>query len=152
MKKILLVFTTVSVLALFSGLLFFSKSEELEEKPLVEPTEEKSFIETTVESVVETVNRSSKCPLGQKYIDYNRPDVPGRCYTPAPDAGKTCESSSDCASGKCWVELDDPLIEKCDPQPGINHCPGVSGTCGDGSKISGIRIKEKDYVLWDLKD
>ncbi len=93
------------------------------------------------------------CPLGQKYIDYNRPDIPSRCYTPAPDAGKACYRSADCSSKHCMGDQNDSIIKNCDLKPNQeNYCPGVSGICGDGSEIGGIRIVRKDYVVWNRID
>jgi hypothetical protein len=108
---------------------------------------------TTPEPVSTTPkNQGGKCPPGQKYIEYGPGISPrSRCYTPATDAGKVCYSSADCQA-QCMGDLSDPAIKNCALELGPNHCPSVTGKCGNGSEISGAFIDKKDYVILNLLD
>jgi hypothetical protein len=91
------------------------------------------------------------CPPWKKYVNYNMPDIPPKCYTPAPDAGKVCYQYSDCTSWFCKGDENNPIIKECELKTNQqNYCPGVSGYCTDGGDVGGIRIDKKDYVSIEL--
>ncbi len=145
-KQKRLIFITIGLLSfIILGLVLRADNGQKKTKKITQP------IINLIEE--KEINKKLKCPPGQKYVDYGRPDIPSRCYTPAPDAGETCTSSTECTK-KCIVDENDPMIDECNIKPNQeNFCPGISGTCGDGSEIGVISIaQEPGYVIWFFPD
>ncbi len=149
-KQKTVIFITIGLLFfIMVGLVIWPYNGQKKTKIITQPMF--SLIDVIMEKKAE---EELKCPPGQKYVDYGRPDIPNRCYTPAADAGKKCKGSADCISKKCIADKDNPTIKECDikPNQGPFYCPGAQGVCGDGSEIGGLRVIKRDYVVLNLLD